>query len=56
MLNKIQRKYTKFMLCTTLRFLGAFAKLRKATTSFLMSIRLSVRPHATARLPLDGLS
>jgi hypothetical protein len=25
-------------------FLGAFAKLRKATISFVMSIRLSVRP------------
>jgi uncharacterized membrane protein SpoIIM required for sporulation len=44
------------MLCTTLRFLGAFAKLRKATANFLMSIRLSVRPHGITLLPLDGLS
>jgi hypothetical protein len=37
--------------------LGAFAKLRKATISFVMSVCLSVylpvRPHRT-RLPLDG--
>ena len=33
-------------------FLGAFAKLRKATISFITS----VRPHGTTRLPLDGLS
>ena len=33
--------------------LGAFAKLRKATISFVMSVCLSVCPHAT-RLPLDG--
>ena len=31
-------------------FLGAFAKLRIATTSFVMS----VCPHGTTRLPLDG--
>ena len=34
------------------RFLGAFAKLRKATISFAMS----VCPHGTARLSLDGIS
>jgi hypothetical protein len=33
-------------------FLGAFAKLRRATISFVMS----VRPHGTTRLPLDGVS
>ena len=32
------------------QFLGAFAKLRKATTSLAMS----VSPHGTTRLPLDG--
>ena len=37
-------------------FLGAFAKLRKATISFVMSVRLSVCPHGTSRLPLDGFS
>ena len=31
-------------------FLGA--KLRKATISFFMSVRPSVRPHGTSRLPL----
>ena len=37
-------------------FLGAYAKLVKATVSFMsvrLSVRLSVRPHGT-RLPLDG--
>jgi len=33
-------------------FLGAFAKLRKASISFIMS----VRPHGSTRLPLDGFS
>jgi hypothetical protein len=32
--------------------LGAFAKLRKATVSFIMS----VRPYGTRRFPLDGFS
>jgi hypothetical protein len=36
--------------------LGAFAKLRKATISFAISIRLSVRPRWTTRLTLDGFS
>ena len=35
-------------------FLDAFVKLRKATTSFVMSFRPSVRPRGTTRLPLDG--
>jgi hypothetical protein len=35
-------------------FLGAFAKLRKASTRFV--ICLFVRPRGTTRLPLDGLS
>ena len=33
-------------------FLGAFPKLRKAFISFF----ISVRPHGTTRLPLDGFS
>jgi hypothetical protein len=33
-------------------FLGAFAKLRKATASVVMS----VSPHGTTRLLLDGFS
>jgi len=32
-------------------FLGAFAKLRKMTISFVMSV---VRPHGTTWLPMDG--
>jgi len=39
---------------------GAFAELRKATMSFVMSVCLSVRPparpHGTTRLPLDEFS
>jgi hypothetical protein len=39
-------------------FLGAFAKLRKAAISFVMSVRLSVRPYVhyygTTQLPMDG--
>jgi len=36
------------------QFLGAFTKLRKATISFVVSVRLCVRPHGATRLPLDG--
>jgi len=36
--------------------LDASAKLRKATVSSVMSVRPSVRPHATTRLPLDKFS
>jgi hypothetical protein len=35
-----------------LTILGAFAKFRKATSNFVMS----VRPHGTTRLPNEGLS
>ena len=35
-------------------FLGAFAKLRKATTSFVKSVRPSICPRRTTRLSLDG--
>jgi hypothetical protein len=38
-------------------FSGAFAKLRKVTISFVMSVRLPyVRPHGITRLPMDGFS
>ena len=37
-------------------FLSAFAKLRRATIGFFMSVRLSVHPHGITRLPLDGFS
>ena len=39
-----------------LRFLGAFAKLRKGAISFVMSVHLSFRPHGITRLPLNGFS
>jgi hypothetical protein len=37
-------------------FLGAFAKLRKTSICFVMSLSMPVRQHATNRLPLDGFS
>jgi len=41
-------------------FLGVFANLQKATANFVMvareSVCLSVRPHATTQLPLEGFS
>ena len=40
--------------CFMCWFLGAFAKLPKVTISFDMSVCLSVCPHETAQLPLDG--
>jgi hypothetical protein len=33
---------------------GAFSKLRKASTSFIISVCVSDRPHGTLRLLLDG--
>jgi len=47
------RLHSKLHAC----ILGVFAKLRKETISFVMSVclsvRPSVRPHGTTRLPLD---
>ena len=37
-------------------FLGAFAKLQKATISFVMSVCLSVRLHGKTLLPLNWFS
>ena len=34
--------------------IGALRKLRKASFRFDMSVCLSVRPHGTTRLPMDG--
>jgi hypothetical protein len=34
--------------------LGALAKLRKTTISFIMLVHPSVCPHGTTLLPLDG--
>jgi hypothetical protein len=39
-----------------LKFLGAIANFEKATIGFVISIRLSVRPHGTTLFPLDGFS
>ena len=44
---------TKPVLVPKNRFLGAFAKFRKTTISFVMSLRLSVCPHGTIRLQRD---
>ena len=41
---------------SNLFLLGAFAKFRKASIGFFMSIRHSVRPHGISRLPPDGFS
>jgi hypothetical protein len=45
-----------YLICIGSVFLGAFAKLRKATISFVMSICPSVCPHGTTWLPLDRFS
>jgi hypothetical protein len=37
-------------------FLNAFPKLRKANVSFVMSVRLSGRPHGTPPLPTNVFS
>ena len=37
-------------------FFRLYTKLRKATITFAMCVCLSVCPHGTAGLPLDGLS
>jgi len=36
----------------SVKFLSDVAKWRKATISFIMSVRLSVNPHGTIRLPI----
>jgi len=35
---------------------GAFTELQWAIDSFIISVCLSVRPHAVTSLPLDGFS
>jgi hypothetical protein len=37
-----------------LLFLGEFAKLRQTIIGFIITVRPSVCPHGTTRLPLDG--
>jgi len=46
----------RYRVNTKLVFLGEFAKLRRATISFAMSVHSSFRPHETTRPPLDGFS
>ena len=45
----------KIVINSVLLFLGAFAKLRKATITFVgcLSVRPPVSPYGTTRLPLD---
>ena len=47
------RTYEDTFFCQITWFLGAFAKLQKATISFVMRVCPSVRPHGTTQLPLD---
>jgi hypothetical protein len=48
--------YRSQIILQLLRFLGAFAKLRKATISFVMSVHPSIYPRGTTRLLIDGFS
>jgi hypothetical protein len=50
------QKHNFFLHQLTLQFLDAFAKLRKVTISFVVSVCPSVHPHGTPRLPLGGFS
>jgi Zn-finger protein len=52
----VQRKVGVVRSSENCFFLGAFAILRKPTSRFVMSVCLSLRPHATARLPWDGFT
>ena len=51
LLNSTLGLYVYLLPC----FLGAFAELRKATVSFVTSVRPPVQSHATTRLRLDGI-
>jgi hypothetical protein len=44
------------MASRTDHLLDEFAKLQKATVSFIMYVHLSIHPHRTTRLPLDRFS
>ena len=53
--NNYYERECKSLSCKPdITFSGAFAKLQKATITFVMSVCLSVCPHGTTRLPLDG--
>ena len=52
--------YIYIHMCVCVFILGAFAKLRKATNSLVVNVRLSVRllsarTHGITRLPMNGL-
>jgi hypothetical protein len=51
---RILRNVNKVFDKRVLRVSGAYAKLRKTTISFVISVRPSVSPHATTRLPMEG--
>jgi len=41
-------------ICGLVTFLGAFTQLRKATISFVISVRPCVLPHGTTGVPLTN--
>jgi len=51
---EIHTKYINTLCAQNVERLGAFANLRNETTSFVMSVCPSVRPHGSAGLPQDG--
>jgi len=56
-LGRLRMKFPRQSLRTVLSlFLGAFAKLRKATISFVMSVHLPVRPSALIKSATTGFS
>jgi len=54
--NFVQFRALNINFCLRYQCLGAFTKLPIATISFVMSVRLSVRPHETTLFPLDGFA
>ena len=50
--SKRHTKHINTLCGQNVEFVNVFAKLRKATISFVTS---AVRPHGTTRLPLDGI-
>jgi hypothetical protein len=52
--NTVCVSYSWYVRAVRISFLGSFVILRKAIISFVVSACLSVRPHGTNRLPLDG--
>jgi len=62
--EELRPQFQRFTILTTLVISGEFAERRKASISFVMSLRLSVRPsvrssvcpHGKTRLSLDEFS